>query len=76
MRIYFSGGSPIPEANLRDPPPDIMLSMFVDASNGEPRSRLRKILDIRTKAKALKLKKGKPDATRKAKPPVERKTPR
>jgi hypothetical protein len=31
MRVYFSGGSPLPESYIRKPSPDVMLSFFVDA---------------------------------------------
>lgn len=47
MRVYFSGGSPIPEDNLQGP--DIMLSAYVNVNQKtrRPDSRLRTALKIR-----------------------------
>jgi hypothetical protein len=50
LRIYFSGGSPIPETSLDKP--DIMLSYYVDVGKrGLPNTRLVKAMNIRKKAK-------------------------
>ena len=51
MRVYFSGGSPIPETYLRDPSPDIMLSFWVDGKKGKPTARMKRLLKIRRKKK-------------------------
>lgn len=47
MRVFFSGGSPIPETSLKKP--DIMLSFFVDGGKGKPNARMKRILKIRKK---------------------------
>lgn len=59
MRVYFSGGSPIPETCLDKP--DIMLSFFVDVGKrGLPNTRLVKAMNIRKKAKEKKRGKKRP----------------
>jgi hypothetical protein len=62
MKVYMSGGSPIPEVNTN---PEIMLSFWVDTSMSsrkrkgiKPRARLKACLAIRRKARA-KVKTGK-----------------
>lgn len=52
MRVFFSGGSPIPECNLKRP--DIMLSYFVDGKSGRPNARMARILKIRKKSRVKK----------------------
>jgi len=52
VRLYYSGGSPIPETNMAKP--DIMLSMYVDAKNGKPNARMRAIFAAREKAQKEK----------------------
>lgn len=53
MRIFFSGGSPIAETGLRDPPADIMLSYYVDtrAKMTKPNARMNEIFKAREKRK-------------------------
>lgn len=69
MRVYFSGGSPIAETGLRDPPADIMLSYYVDtrAKRTKPNARMREIFKAREKRKELKRGKSKGKATKKRK---------
>lgn len=57
MKIFHSGGSPIPERNLDHP--SVMLSYWVNVKKGRPDSRLRNILKYRKK-------KGKKRANRKS----------
>lgn len=45
MRLYLSGGSPIPEVTLNKP--DIMLSYYADVKNNKPNARFRILLRIR-----------------------------
>lgn len=51
MIIFFSGGSPIPEAQIKNP--NIMLSFFVNRNkkDGGPDSRMRRVLKARRKSK-------------------------
>lgn len=53
MRLYLSGGSPIPEVTMKKP--DIMLSYYADAKNGKPNARMRILLKIRTIDKWIKI---------------------
>lgn len=49
MIIFYSGGSAIAETGIDDPA--IMLSYYVTVKKGKPDKRLRRILDIRKRAK-------------------------
>lgn len=57
MKIYFSGGSPIVETALKNPP--IMPTFLTDVKNGKPCSRLARLIEIRKKAKLKKRKRKK-----------------
>jgi hypothetical protein len=50
MKLFFSGGSAIAETGVDDP--YIMLSYYVTVKKGKPDKRLRRILDIRKRAKS------------------------
>jgi len=49
VKIFFSGGSPIPESNLNKPP--IMPSYIINARNNKPDARLRALMTLKGKAK-------------------------
>jgi hypothetical protein len=54
LRLFLSGGSPIPEVTMDKP--DIMLSYFVDVGKrGLPNARMRAIMRIRTCSRWLKV---------------------
>lgn len=55
MRIFHAGGSPIVETSMHKPA--IMASAYVDAKNGRPNSRLKKLLALRSKDLKKKRKK-------------------
>lgn len=54
MILFFSGGSAIAETGIPDP--SIMLSWYVTVKKGKADKRLRRILDIRKKARKKPIK--------------------
>ena len=52
MRIFFSGGSPIPESSIDHP--DLMLSFFVNVKKGKPDARFKRLMKLRKKDKKEK----------------------